>query len=412
MLDDPMRSEARSLAAGCVLAMVAVIACAVVAIVRPRDSLGDAPIVMVRETGALYVRVGETLHPALNLASARLVAGNAGQPQRIAAIELRRSKRGPLIGIPGAPTEIGEPLAAGESHWAVCDDGAATTVITGPPANGAGMQPLSGATTMLVRSPPQTGDTYLLYDGKRARVNLGDLPTMRALRLDGVVPTELAAAVLNAIPEAAPIAAPVIPGAGRDGPPSLDGLRVGTVVRIHRAGGDDHYVVLSSGAQRIGQVAADLIRFTDSQGSRDIVTVTADAVSATPAVDELPVGGFPHDVNQPVDRAVVCSGWAAGAGAPTTFTGDSLPLPADAAVNGVYVPAGRSLFAAASGLFLITDTGVRFRVPDAATAGLLGVSTPAVAAPWPILQLLTEGPELSRRAALVTHNAIVGSPPG
>ena len=43
--------------------------------------MGDAAIVMSRESGALYVRVGDTLHPVLNLASARLVTGSAANPR-------------------------------------------------------------------------------------------------------------------------------------------------------------------------------------------------------------------------------------------------------------------------------------------------------------------------------------------
>src|ERR1700710_462147 len=83
MHDDPLRAQSLSLAAGCVVAVIAVAACATLAAVRPQGAIGDAPIVMARETGALYVRVGDTLHPVPNLVSARLIAGSAADPATV-----------------------------------------------------------------------------------------------------------------------------------------------------------------------------------------------------------------------------------------------------------------------------------------------------------------------------------------
>lgn len=62
MLDDPRRAQSLSLIAGVVLAVIVVAACVVLAFVDSSGTLGSAPIVMVRETGALYVRVGDTVH--------------------------------------------------------------------------------------------------------------------------------------------------------------------------------------------------------------------------------------------------------------------------------------------------------------------------------------------------------------
>ena len=58
---------------------------------------------MAQVSGALYVRVGDTWHPVLNLASARLVAGTDINPQPVRESEFTHVKRGPLLGIPGAP---------------------------------------------------------------------------------------------------------------------------------------------------------------------------------------------------------------------------------------------------------------------------------------------------------------------
>ena len=82
----------------------------IVELLRPQSGLGDARIVMGQVSGALYVRVGDTWHPVLNLASARLVAATDTNPQPVRESELARIKRGPLLGIPGAPQLLSQPL--------------------------------------------------------------------------------------------------------------------------------------------------------------------------------------------------------------------------------------------------------------------------------------------------------------
>ena len=126
MLDDPLRTQSLSLIAGCILAVVAVAGCAILAFLRPAGELGG-PIVMSRESGALYVRIGDTIHPVPNLASARLVAGTAANPEMVSEDEINKAKRGPSVGIPGAPSVIANPLSGDESGWAVCDTAARAT---------------------------------------------------------------------------------------------------------------------------------------------------------------------------------------------------------------------------------------------------------------------------------------------
>src|SRR6185436_18319504 len=131
MLDDPLRAQSLSLSVGCVLAIVAVAACAVFAVLRPAGVLGSAPIVKARDSGALYVRIGDIMHPVLNLASARLIAGAPAEPVDVSPAAIAAAKRGPLVGIPGEPATIAPPLTPAESAWTVCDGPAGTTVLVG-----------------------------------------------------------------------------------------------------------------------------------------------------------------------------------------------------------------------------------------------------------------------------------------
>lgn len=137
-------------------------------------ALGQAPIVMGRESGALYVRVDDVWHPVLNLASARLIAATNANPQPVSESELGHTKRGPLLGIPGAPQLLDQPLAGAESAWAICDsdNGGSTTVVVGP-AEDSSAQVLT-AEQMILVATESGSPTYLLYGGRRAVVDLAD----------------------------------------------------------------------------------------------------------------------------------------------------------------------------------------------------------------------------------------------
>lgn len=434
MIDDPLRAQAVSLASGGVLAVIAVAVCAVVAFVRPGGSLGDAPIVVVRESGAMYVRIDDVMHPVFNLASARLIVGSAAVPRVVSQRAIDRADRGAHVGIPGAPEQISSPLRPDEAMWTVCDDEHAATTITAGPVAEATVQP--GHSVLVTPRGDSAAVTYLLHGGWRARVDLRHPAVVRALRIDGIVPHPVSATVLDAIPEAPAIQPPRIPASGSPGPPLLPDHPVGTVVKVPRADGGlvDYYVVLADGLQRIGEVAADLIRYTDGRIREQVPTVSADVVGALPVVTSLPVTTFPHSGGVTV-APVVCAQWSTESGDTASRTdilvGNSAPVGArsvtlaqsDAdgpAVDSVAVPAGRSVFARSVGLtgagqdtgslFLVTDSGVMHGVWDDDTATVLGLTGSAVPAPWPVLARLPRGPELSRDTASVARDGTGTSP--
>lgn len=432
MVDDPLRAQHLSMVASAVLTAVAVAVCAVLAVVRPAGDVGDAAVVMVRDTGALYVRIDDALHPVPNLASARLIAGTAASPRTVSQDAVDRARRGPQLGIPGAPEHLPAPVPPAESGWTVCDDGAATTVIAGrlgdgavPPERGVLVRPVGAGAAL----------NYLLSGGLRARVDLRHPAVVRALHLEGVEPQMVSPAVLAAIPEGPAIAAPHIPQRGSPGPGRLRDHPVGSVVAVQGAGrGPDLFVVLSGGLQRIGEVAADLIRFTDARSGDQIPTVSADLVGELPVIGTLPVGTYPDraGVRHP---AVLCAHWQPASGESgsrtTVLAADAVPARDGAvtlaqadgpgpAVDAVAMPRGRSAFvqsvALGSGpdsvgpLFLLTDAGVLFGLENADTATRLGLPLPAPAAPWPVLAELPRGPDLSVRAASRPRDVVAARP--
>lgn len=424
VLDDPLRAQGLSLFGGFVAATLVVAACVAASVLRPATAVDGAPIIMVPETGSLYVSVDAVLHPVPNLASARLVTGSTEDPVKVSRQAVDRARRGPALGIPSAPAYLGVPLPSDETRWTVCDDErGVTTVLVG--AVGDSEFATGGSALVAVRGDATA--TYLLHAGQRSRVDLRVPAVVRALRLDGVTPREVSATLLAALPEAPAITPPSIPAAGTSGPPALGDLTVGTVVALPGAAGPDHYVVLADGVQRIGAVTADLIRYSGAPTGHRIPALTPEAVGRVPVRTTLPVHTHPDEPGVTQTR-VLCVRWQADgppAGHSAVLHGDALPsatppLPlvqADddgPAVDAVTIPAGRSVWVRSVGVtgtgsgsgprFLIDDSGVVFGVADDEAATRLGLTDPAVPAPWPVLSTLPRGPELSRAAASVPRD--------
>ncbi|HET9874154.1 MAG TPA: type VII secretion protein EccB [Mycobacterium sp.] len=194
---DPLRARS-SLAVGCLLAAIAVAGCTLLAFVRPQPALGDAPIVMGRQSGALYVRVDQTLHPVLNLASARLIAATDADPRPVSESDIARAERGPLLGIPGAPQLIGT-ATSDAGTWSVCDTAGeaapTTTVIAGDGQMETGnrIDPEQAVPVTAGVEADSGARTYLLYRGRRMLVDPA-----------GLAPRRVSGLLLNAIPEAPP----------------------------------------------------------------------------------------------------------------------------------------------------------------------------------------------------------------
>lgn len=430
MLDDPLRAQAVAYGAGCVLTAVAVAVCAVLAFVRPGSVPGEAPILMARDTGALYVRIDDTVHPVPNLASARLIVGTPAHPVVVDDAVIAKLRRGPLVGIPGAPAQIGRPLAVDELGWEICDvaEPAETVLVAGRAERATSV--LRAGHGLLVSARAIGAPTYVLADGWRAQVDLRDIGVVRALHLEGVPVQPVSQSLLDSVPEAPALRAPVIPGLGAAGPAMLGRLAVGTVVRVERAGAAEFYVVLTDGLQRIGRVAADVIRFSVTQSAGEPPVVPADVAADVPVADSLAVARFPERV-LPRGRAVVCARWDPKRTEADTNTAvavsDSLSsaavqlAQADGAgpnIDRVYIPEGRSALVQAGSLvrdasvggplYLLTDLGVLFGIRDAETAEHLGLGEGVVPAPWPMLARLPRGPELNRDAASVVRDVVPG----
>ena len=468
MLHDPMRSQGRALAIGAVLGVLVLAGFAVWGLVSPQGSVGKSTIIAAK-TGGSYVVIDGTLHPVLNLASARLITGSDEKPASASEKKLARYPRGPLLGIPGAPSAL--PVSH-VSAWTVCDSthtagddarataagsaGARTgvlTVVAGEPELGADIRTAGADDALYVTDG---AGVFLIYqldrDGHptpvRAQVDTASVPVLRALRLEGREPRPISRGLLNSFPEVDPLTLPDIAGEGGAssvagvGSPVGGGARVGSVIKTTAANGvAGYYVVLRDGVQPISAAAAEILRLAERDDAAPVATVAPGVVAATPMRDELPIADFPTTTPHLVTpgEGTVCRAWARGAGSDAARTallvGDSLPLPDGAkpvrvasadgsgpGVDQVYVRPGSGAYvqvtgsesdsARAESRFYVADTGVRYGVPDAKTGSVLRLGASPTPAPWDVISLLVAGPTLARENALVAHDGMGPDPAG
>ena len=73
LVHDPSKNAAASLLVGAIISILIIGICFVIAWIKPQGQVGTARIVADRASGAVYVQVDGIMHPALNLASARLI---------------------------------------------------------------------------------------------------------------------------------------------------------------------------------------------------------------------------------------------------------------------------------------------------------------------------------------------------
>ena len=450
MLHDPLRRQSTGLAVGAVAGVLGVAGAAVLALLDPAPDVHRATIMVGRDSGQMYVRSGEVVHPVYNLASARLVLGDPASPETVRDSDVARTRRGGLLGIPDAPSVLPAPRDEGGAtavSWTVCDEvvdadrGRPRLTGTSVVAREGGEDPGRDTGPEVVVLASQEGTGWLLRDGTRARIDLADGALLEILGLAGVTPRPVTAALIDPLTEVGAVERPVIESAGEPADYGLEPLRIGQVFTVDAASGTRTYVALVDGVQEVGPVLGDVIRSTATVGG--VARVRPDRMGVPRSVS-LDVRAFPHgrpEVLDAEDSPVLCVRDAGAddsaerrvtlvAGSPAPAAPGARPVAgADGggpAVDAVGVPGGGLVVAAVGRgsatrgavTTIISDTGVRFDVPDPETAAALGVRGSPVPVDAGTLDRLPAGPRLDRRSALVTRDgadlAAVGSdrPPG
>jgi type VII secretion protein EccB len=455
MLVDPQRTQSRAVLVGALVLITGLAGCFVFSLIRPGGVAGNDAILADRTTSALYVRLGEQLHPVLNLTSARLIAGRPDNPTMVKTSEIDQFPRGNLIGIPGAPERMVQNTTR-DADWTVCDGvsgpAAGVTLIAGPVTDGgerAGLLAADEGILVANASGPNAG-TWLLWDGRRSRIDLGDRAVTSALVLPGESSQArpIAPGLFNAVPEAPALRAPVIPGAGE--PPRYPlpvAAPVGAVVASFDADNTlRHYAVLADGLQPISPVIAAILRNTDSFGLDQPPRLGADDIAQLPVMNVIDTNAYPSEQITLVDAAdapLTCAQWTrpadATGGTLELRSGVTLPVSDElrtvtlvgagsgATANRVAIAPGRGYLVQSVGQdgggtstsptggahFWLSDTGVRYGLDtdgDQESIAALGLTPPVLPIPWSILSQFAPGPKLSRTDALLAHDALAADP--
>jgi type VII secretion protein EccB len=402
---------------------------------------------------------GATAAPAAPAAASTAAVKD---PTVVSDEQLKNIPRRKLTGIPDGPQLIPADSQRISPNWAVCDqvqldptlpqpdslNRTDTYVFGGIAPSGLGSE-LGQNDALLAKA--DNGKTYLIYrlpstqnrpnaNTVRAEIDIDNAndAVRTALQLQQK-PRKITQGLLNSIPEVARLTPPRIPAGPAPG--QFDGLEAGDVFSTQPAGkAPEYWAITTSGIQKVNNAVADIMRVAKNGSSGRIQTM---GLSKLAGVDVLQPGDpgyiqvddFPRSVPTVLDAtknsAVACLGWSlVGDGTDrdahtSVYVGTQLPGPKgtnngsaairvstpgpnQVPINGFFMEPGfGAVVQSATGkasfgkgaIQLISDRGVRYGVPDAATADAIGLNN-RQPAPESIIGLLPTGASLNTQSVL------------
>jgi type VII secretion protein EccB len=447
---EPGRRQTLAVLASVSAAAVISLGALLYSFISPSGQLNESPIIADRDSGALYVRVGDKLYPALNLASARLIAGRPDNPHKVRKSQIAEQPHGPLVGIPGAPSDF-SPTTPASSSWLVCDSvtpragvGAPSpvtvTVIDGKPDLSNRRHVLNGSDAVVLRYEK---DTWVVRQGRRSRIDASNRAVLLPL---GLTPENvnqappMSRALYDALPVGPELAVPKVPDAGK--PAGFAGAPgpVGTVIVTPQISGPQQYsVVLANGVQTVTSVVAQILQNAGTPAGNAPVVVAPASLAKMPVVNGLDLSAYPDgplSVEDIRDNPATCWWWEKTGGEDRArvqvISGPTIPVAsgdADKVVslvkadssgreadkvffgpeygNWVEVTGNDPASATSESLWWLSSSGVRFGVENSRDSrAALGLTSQPSPAPWVALRLLAPGPMLSRADALVRHDTL------
>jgi type VII secretion protein EccB len=447
---EPGRRQTLAVVASVSAALVICLGALLYSFLSPSGTIGDSPIIADKDSGALYVRVGDRLYPALNLASARLITGRPDNPHLVRSSQIASLPRGPLVGIPGAPSNFAQKSPQ-TSSWLICDtvatstglaspSGVTTTVIDGTPDLSGHRRVLNGSDAVVLS---YGGDPWVIRQGRRSRIDATNRSVLLPL---GLTPEQvsmakpMSRALFDALPVGPELTVPEVPNAGSAATFAGAPGPVGTVIVTPQISGPQQYsLVLADGVQTLPPLVAQIMQNAGGPGNAKPVTVEPSALAKMPVVNKLDLSAYPDNplnVMDIRDNPATCWWWQKTSGENRAriqvVSGATIPVvqkdmakvvslvKADTTgreADQVFFGPDYANFVAVTGndagakttesLWWLSDAGARFGVDDTRDVReALGLKTLPSLAPWVALRLLPQGPTLSRADALVEHDTL------
>lgn len=430
-------SPSRRLVMGSVLGLIATLivtaAFGIIGIIKPSTSSDwkkPGQVVIEKETGTRFVITADgELHPVLNYASARLLAGGDGsKTSTVPAKQLAELGRGAPLGIVDAPDSIPAANRISTGPLVVCSVGSNDAPAAQAPA------------TVVRWSSTLPGDqlrtdSLLVTDGRSEQVVNGGYryrvpgPAQAAsLQLAASSEVTVSAAWLSVLPSGGDLDFIAVNGAGRPGP-NVAGKAalIGSVLVVPDAGGGgQYYLVLKAGIAPVTPVQAQLAVNAPPNAaanpSHKPVAISAAALVGVPTA-ALPTAlaegqtltALPRLVDGVGRASPICLAVADGGTTAVAVAPAGTDVVAGASAPSSTTALGASAIAIAPGTgglienrssgtaetrYLLADDGVKYPVPSDAAQAALGYAklTPVVLSDA-ALALLPTGPSLDPAAA-------------
>lgn len=408
MIHDPLATRNRahifSLAATALICLGAL----AMAVFKPAIDPGDAAIIQA-ESGQLYVRIDNQLHPVANLASARLIVGEAADIHTGSDTILKNLPKAVPIGIVDAPGLIAPPATATQKlvpHACHTTTKPANRLDTAPNQITVIMQETGANVTTTNQTTPifqqlATGHAlvalvdqaeWLVTANGRSILLPADTPDGRNIRHRlGITPTT---------PRWSP--PPQIFSAIAEKPPATIPTGILEILRIPGADNPQFWARTADGVVRLAPIQADIlvdsgVRMQDGTATELAATPDSKTLSSFPLPDRVPTWVDP--TAQPlcvgehgeVETAPLIEGkppWGeavalAGKAVATHFVGPGWAVGVDTG----------------SGIHVVSAHGLRHQVENRETAAALGISH-FYSINWDMLRLLPSGTTLSKQQAL------------
>lgn len=432
-LQSPLRRMVGSAFGGVMIAILALAVAGVIGLINPggNKSWKEAGgIILEKETGAQYVWLPDDagvyhLHPVPNLGSGVLLTGSS-EVTAVARSSLSAVPRGKELGIPNTVNSIPAKDDLLGRPWTLCSLPAESRsgVLVPNTALVVGREPTTGEqiqnAALLVRDI-ETGLLYLVWNSHTFAITDPD-SALPALGLADATQIQVGTAWLTGLPAGKNLSAPEPPGTG--GPSTaVAGNTVGTVVESDTATGKSYYIVQNDGLMPVSDLEAALAvaeRGPATQvSSQQLGTMTV-LTPAEPDPAELPTQ-MPEVIAPRSADSTVCATFGDNPATPAIYVearvegAQDYPASDRREQNGavladrVVVPPGQGALVRAAAsptdqsgpLFLVTDDGKRYALPDPSVAQQLGFAgaTPVVM-PAALVARIEEGaamdPELAK----------------
>lgn len=391
MIHDPFAKRSRALIFGIAACALLAVGAVALAVFTPATDPGTAAIIQ-SDSGQLYVRVDDVLHPVANLASARLIAGEAAEPKPASDVLVRELPKAQTVGIIDAPGIFAPAKNPdGQLNAHVCqntttpEQNQQVTVLIQPVDQLDKFHPLNADRGIIAIT--DNTEWLITADGRR-KLPADDSPDGRMLRrhfaIDPLTPRwQVTPQLLSAVTELPEIHIP----------PEVE-----QVISVKQVAGESFWARTKTGVVALSVLQANVL----IDAGRPLLPGSAAELNVMPDASPKQLMSLPESVPQWLDPMTqqVCINNDGKVVMTAPFWTEPVSLAANEAVATHFSGPGWAIgVETGQGVHVISATGLRHQLESPETLTVVGL-TETHFINWDILRLLPSGTTLGREEAL------------